>query len=230
MKFICLQHAWFDNAGYLEEWAKQWDIPLEYIDAKKPDDYPVLDQDDVLVILGGPMSVKDIENIDWLQDELFFIKKVISNKQKMIGICLGSQLIAHAHGQSITTLEKHEIGWAPLDWSEQFLEDFGVDQISCPMFHWHSDIYDLPEGMKRIGSSTLTPVQGFYNDHILAFQFHPEMTIDGIQLFIDHDGEDIPNRHKNIDLEAPKLDPDYVEQSHQRFQPILERFFGIRSE
>ncbi len=230
MRFICLQHVWYDDAGYLEEWVKAWGCELHYIDAKKPDDYPVLQGDDVLVVLGGPNSVQELPENKWMQQEVDYIKNAVNEKRKIIGICLGSQMLAHILGTEVSTLPKYEMGWAELNWHTSFLEDFDIDQLNIPMFHWHSDIYDLPKGAKPIAKSEITPVQGFYTDHILAFQFHPEMTVEGIQNLIDHDDQEIEKRDKTVDMEGPRADPGYVEQSHNRFQPILEKFLNVHGE
>ena len=230
MKLICLQHAWFDDAGHFEEWTKDWNVPLEYSDAKKPEEYPELDDGDVLIILGGPMSVKDRVHKPWMQKELDYIKKAIENKHKIIGICLGSQLIAHLYGCAIYTLDKPEMGWGSLDWSEDFLVDFNVEKLTGPMFHWHSDLYYLPKGMKQMGGTPLTPVQGFYNDQILAFQFHPEITFNGIQRFLDHDDQNVHKRDTGVGIAAPKPEAAYVKQSHTHFQPILEKFLALKGK
>ncbi|WP_227396405.1 type 1 glutamine amidotransferase [Jeotgalibacillus aurantiacus] len=230
MRLICLQHVWYDDAGFLEEWVKVWGCSLHYFDAKKPVNYPELEDEDVLVVLGGPMSVLDLPDTEWMQKEVAYIEKALQHGHKVIGICLGSQLLAHIYGTEVHTLPKYEMGWAEINWDHGFLEDFDVEDMDIPMFHWHSDLYELPEGTKPLGKTDLTPVQGFYTDQVLAFQFHPEMTVKGIQQLIDHDHQEIELRDTSVEIEEPRADPGYVEQSHNRFQPILEKFLGVSGE
>ncbi|WP_325437524.1 type 1 glutamine amidotransferase [Pseudomonas nitroreducens] len=134
-----------------------------------------LERPRAVAIMGGPMSVND--DLPWLRDEIAAIRHFIERDVPMIGHCLGGQLLAKALGADIHRLPYTELGWQPMrrqegqsPWLAHLPDEF-------PIYQWHGDTFDIPEGATRLLSSPWCENQGFsYGDRILGLQGHPEMT------------------------------------------------------
>ena len=167
MKISCLQHVPFEGPGMIKNWAEDRGHKIEIYKAYESE-IPKQDSFDLLVILGGPMSVND--TFDWLEAEKEFVKKSIDNGCLILGICLGAQMIAKVLGKSVYPNDVKEIGWFPISCSGNFLKD------GLHVFHWHGETFDLPDGAELLASSPVCKNQAFaYEDTVLALQFHLEM-------------------------------------------------------
>lgn len=134
-----------------------------------------LERPKAVAIMGGPMSVND--DTPWLREEIAAIRRFIERDVPMIGHCLGGQLLAKALGADIQRMPYSEIGWQPMrrletqsPWLAHLPEEF-------PIYQWHGDTFDLPEGATHLLSSPWCANQAFsYGERILGLQGHPEMT------------------------------------------------------
>ena len=130
------------------------------------------------IILGGPMNVYEEEKYPFLRDELSFIENCIKKNTKVLGLCLGGQLIARALGAAVGKNSKKEIGWYDLRLTDEGMSSplfSGLPEI-FKAFHWHGDRFDIPEGGARLAQSALCENQAFiYDNRALALQFHLEI-------------------------------------------------------
>jgi GMP synthase-like glutamine amidotransferase len=178
MKIHYFQHVPFEGLGSIEDWAIEKGHSLTathfYENIKLPD----IQDFDMLIVMGGPMGAYDEDKIEWLKTEKAFIKKAIDAKKKVLGICLGSQLIADVLGAKVYPNNQQEIGWFPIELSENahnhpFFKGFPK---KFTVFHWHGDTFDLPKGAIHLAQSPAAFQQAFvYENHVLALQFHFEM-------------------------------------------------------
>jgi GMP synthase-like glutamine amidotransferase len=189
MNIHYLQHEPFEDLACIEKWAK---IPGNTITSTKfyqSYKLPDINGFDMLIIMGGPMGVYDEEKFPWLKEEKEFIKRAIGSNKKVIGICLGSQLIAEALGSKVYKNKEKEIGWFDVEISagaktDKYFKDFPSKQ---KVFHWHGDTFDLPPGAVHIASSAACRNQAFtYKDNVVALQFHIEATSKSIKELVDH--------------------------------------------
>lgn len=132
-----------------------------------------------LIIMGGPQSVYEEDKFPYLRDEKRLARQAIDNNIPLIGVCLGSQIIADVLGSEVHPSGGVEIGWKGVSRSAEVANNpvlAPLPQTFTPL-HWHGDVYDLPDGATSIGSSEMTPVQGFiYGETTYALLFHLEMT------------------------------------------------------
>ena len=136
-----------------------------------------------LVLMGGPMSVDDVEDYPFLTSELQLIERVLKEGKPVLGVCLGAQLIAKALGARVYANSKRELGWGPVSLTPEGQADplFHQAPASFPAFHWHQDTFDLPKGAVHLARTGDCANQAFrYGDRTYAFQFHLEMTPDMI--------------------------------------------------
>ena len=194
-----IRHLAFEDLDSFTSVLQAHDYRINYIEAADfalaPDDMSQIDalSDDLLVILGGPISVNDKTMFPFIDAKIALLKERIAADKPTLGVCLGAQLIASALGAKIFPGEEKEIGWYPLDLT-QAGKHSSLRYLSaehCSMLHWHGESFDLPEGAVLLASSERFKTQAFsYGENILALQFHPEITQRSMEKwFIGHIGE-----------------------------------------
>ncbi len=134
---------------------------------------------DGLIILGGPQSVYEQERFPYLKDELRLIEEALRASKPILGICLGSQLLAAALGAKVYPGEQREIGWHKVILPFEARRDtlFNHLPFSFMALHWHGDIFELPRSAVSLASSVMTEHQAFrHGFHAYGLLFHLEMT------------------------------------------------------
>lgn len=181
-KVLFIQHGDPDKAGLLGEVLSDSGIALDVL---RPDlgqaVPPFLDGYAGLALGGGGQGVYEKDKYPYLQQEIDLVKNVAVAGLPVLGLCLGGQLMAAALGGDVRPAPRKEIGFF-----EVTLEDISeYDPLwrglprSFPATHWHGDVFEIPPGGMRLGSSAQTPNQLFRYGHALyGFQFHLEMTPD----------------------------------------------------
>ncbi|MEW8197867.1 MAG: type 1 glutamine amidotransferase, partial [Candidatus Thiodiazotropha endolucinida] len=114
MRAHYLQHVPFEDLGSIENWLKRSGYEITRTRLYESEELPGIESVDLLVIMGGPMSVNDDQDFPWLVEEKEFIKKVIESGKPVLGICLGAQLIACSLGAEVFSNSVKEIGWIPI--------------------------------------------------------------------------------------------------------------------
>src|SRR5207302_710127 len=123
------------------------------------------------------MSVND--NLPYIRRELDLIREAASLGKAILGVCLGTQLIAKALGASVYPNSLKEIGWYPICWTGAASDDFLHRGLTAPetVFHWHSETFDLPPGAELLAYSDRCRHQAYrVGDKIYGLQFHLEVT------------------------------------------------------
>ncbi|MET0357465.1 MAG: amidotransferase [Cellvibrio sp.] len=193
MRIHSLQHIPFEDIGSLHADIEREGFSLSTTRWYKGDSAPALESFDVLIVMGGPMGVYDEDIYPWLAAEKSFIKNAIAAGKKIIGICLGAQLIACVLGAKVTRNAHREIGWFPLQTKSN--SDHPVAKIlaKCTnVFHWHGDTFELPNNAQLIASSQACEHQAYViGNQIYGFQFHLETTEDSATALIENCAEDL---------------------------------------
>lgn len=225
MKIHCIRHEAFEGLANIENWIKQKDIPLSYTHVFKNQEFPAELDFDILIIMGGTPSIYEKPVPKWLSNEKQFIARCIEKNIKVIGICLGAQLIANVLGAKVYPGQEKEIGWFPVKFSSNALNEFPFLPEKIVTFHWHGDTFDLPSGAIHLASSECTPNQGFFIDNqILALQFHTEMNEEGIERLITACGKDlIADRYVQIPYEMRKYN-DQIKSNNYLIEKFLDHF------
>ncbi len=189
MNIHYLQHVPFEGLGCMESFFIEKGHNVSSTHLYRNDELPAADEIDSLIIMGGPMSIHDEDEYPWLKNEKDFIKRVMDSEKKVLGICLGAQLIADCLGAKVCQNPYREIGWYNIKKSDELSESIISDVFSheTEVFHWHGDTFDIPKGAKLIGSSHACKNQGFIiEDRIVALQFHIESTIESATLLVEN--------------------------------------------
>ncbi len=196
MKIHYLQHVPFEGLAMIGDWIKQRKNCTLSGTKFFEEDYilPNLEEFDFLIVLGGPMSVHEEIEHPWLKSEKAFIKQAIANDKKVLGICLGAQLIAESLGASVSIQKQKEIGWYPVAFKDQALGQAILSGMNFAInaFHWHNECFDIPQGAVHLASSKACGNQGFvFNNHVLGLQFHIEMDREAVKKILTACGDEL---------------------------------------
>ncbi len=191
MRIHYISHSPFEGLGAIEEWAAQKGHVLSGSAPYKGEAIASLEQFDFLIVLGGPQSPLEIDRYPYLSDEIMFIKTAIIANKRVLGICLGAQLIAEAFDAATEKSEHREMGCFPI---ETLAADPVFDQFpaSFDVMHWHNDMPGLPEGAVLLASSAGCSRQAFrFNPIVYGLQFHLEFTPSLMESLIKHCQDDL---------------------------------------
>jgi len=189
---LILRQVSHESAGTLENALAKADVEFQYLDMFHP--YPSsFDCKQLLglVVLGGPMNVDEVQKHPFLGDEIRWIRQAFETGIPLLGICLGSQLLAKAMGAKVYPNRIKEIGWYPLELTPVAAEDrlFAGCDPKLTVFQWHGDTFDLPSGAVHLAQSPLCPNQAFrIGPSAYGLQFHIEMTLEMIDDWLTESG------------------------------------------
>ncbi|MEH2122766.1 type 1 glutamine amidotransferase [Nostoc sp.] len=189
MRIHYLQHVPFEGLASIEHWLTKKDHILSATKFYNGDSLPSVNSLDWVIVMGGPMNVYEDDKYPWLIWEKHFIEEAIKKNKIVIGICLGSQLIADVLGSKVYKGQEKEIGWYPIQVTTEAQNSavFASFPAFLTVFHWHGDTFNLPPGAVRLASSEVCANQAFiYGDRVLGLQFHLESTQDSVLQIIDN--------------------------------------------
>ena len=182
---LVVQNTRIESSGYLGELLSRDGFDITSINAKHE---PIPNKKfSLVVILGAPESAND--NFPYLIEEQELIKNSVNDDIPVLGICLGSQLIAKTFGAKIYSGPKKEIGFyndLKISSDSTFFSGF---QNPFTVFHWHGDTFDLPQGALRLASSKHYPNQAFQYKSAIGLQFHLEVNEEMVNLWLDNTKE-----------------------------------------
>ena len=174
MNIAVFQHEPTEPLGYLEQVFSEHHVPFEYIELYEIGEVPRINATH-LVFMGGPMSVNDEREYPYLKQEKELIRKSMKHRQKVLGICLGAQLIASAFGAPVYHYIT-ETGWHELATVPQNTGTFARFPEKFHVFQLHGDTFAIPYRGKLLCTGQQVRNQGFSVHNCLGLQFHLEMT------------------------------------------------------
>src|SRR4029077_15875218 len=162
--WLVLRHVQAEGLGLLANVLRDRGIHHRYLDLPRGE-APPRDLQNVggLIVLGGPMAVYEAERHPFLKTESGLVERALTAGRPVLGICLGAQLIASVLGARVYAGERREVGWAPVELTDDGRDDplfAGLDD-SLTVFHFHGDTYELPPDAANLASSPMYEQQAF---------------------------------------------------------------------
>lgn len=197
MRVHYLQHVPFEGLGSIEAWLKVHGCKITCTRFFESYQLPKPTELDLLIVIGGPMSVNDEDAFPWLVEEKAFIRECIQKRKRVLGICLGAQLIASAMGARVYPNPVKEIGWWPVYGLTSTNDTIFRFPPVFEVFQWHEETFDLPPGAVHLARSEGCENQAFQlGRSVIGLQFHLEMTPDLTQEIISNGREElVPSRY-----------------------------------
>ena len=176
-----------------------------------------LSLDDNYIILGGHMGSYDDQKFTYLQEEKEWLKYAINSNAKILGICLGSQLIADAMGGAAFLSKNIEFGFKNLEFliDDSLFDDFKNTKV----FSWHRDTFNIPPEATLIAKTEYPQIYSIKNS--LALQFHPEIKLDLFENWYDSNlsKEELANYDVNSEL-------NYLKDNSQQLEKTMHNFYN----
>src|SRR3989304_3844997 len=148
MRLHSLEHEPFEGLANIEVWAKNKGHTISRTLLFNNEELPDINEFDWLFIMGGSMNIYEEEKYPWLGEEKNLIAQAIANKKIVLGICLGSQLIADVLGGKVSRNNYKEIGWFPVTLTEQASDSPIFDAFPGRFFAFiqHRGRFYIPRG------------------------------------------------------------------------------------
>jgi GMP synthase (glutamine-hydrolysing) len=159
---------------------------------------PELEGFGAVLVFGGSMHVDQEEANPWLPREKEVLRSVLEAGTPVLGVCLGSQLLAEAAGGTARRASRPEIGWHAVELGPPAAGDplLGPLPERFEGFEWHSYEFTLPPGAKPLAHSDLC-LQAYRIDGSgdsrapsWGIQFHAEVTLEIVNRWLDDYRED----------------------------------------
>jgi GMP synthase (glutamine-hydrolysing) len=217
-KILVLQHHPAENLGVIADALEGAALAWQYI--RVFDGHPI--PKDVkglggLIVMGGPETVYQLDRYPYLRDEMALIESALKADKPILGVCLGSQLLAATLGAEVRRGDQREIGWYPVRLNDAARNDRLMRGLTSNFIaaHWHSDVFDLPRDAVALASSEKTPVQAYrHGAKAYGFLFHAEMTREILTALVGEFGEG---------LKRVCIDGDAILVEAERHLPALGR-------
>ncbi|MBI3640403.1 MAG: gamma-glutamyl-gamma-aminobutyrate hydrolase family protein [Thaumarchaeota archaeon] len=193
---LVIQNAKHEGLSNLGKLLEEDGFKTSIIFAKK-EKIPEINHSGV-VILGAPESAND--DLLYLKEEMKLIRNTVKKEIPLLGICLGSQLIAKSFDAKVYSGHKKEIGiYYDIEFDNIASGLFSGIKSPATVFHWHGDTFDLPPNSTRLAHSKDYQNQAFQIGSAVGVQFHLEVDEETIRLWLE--------KSKNELSKTPYIDP-----------------------
>jgi GMP synthase (glutamine-hydrolysing) len=177
MRALVLQHIACEPPGVYEDVLRERGAAIHRAEVDAGEEIPDWREFDLIVAMGGPMSVND--DLAWLALEKLVVADAVRHGTAFFGACLGAQLLAASLGARVYPGPAPEVGMLPVTLTQDALRDpvFAGMPAQLTTLQWHGDTFDLPAGAVALASSTAYPNQAFrWGSRAYAIQFHLEVS------------------------------------------------------
>jgi GMP synthase-like glutamine amidotransferase len=228
-----LQHVPFEGLGSIGAWLRTSGAEVTATRFHEEASLPDVRTLDLVIAMGGAMSVNDEPRLPWLAAERQFVAAAIDRGVAVLGICLGAQLIARASGARVYPNAEREVGWWPITGTSETADvpDWARKGAINTVFHWHGETFDLPRGAVRLARSEGCEQQAFQiGRHVIGIQFHLETTPDLVDGLIENGPEDLaPSRFVQTAEELRSASARRCAAANQLMVDTLEYLCGMRA-
>ena len=215
-KLLVFQHVAHEILGTLDPLLRNAGFRIRYVNFGRSNyNIPKLENYDGLIVLGGSMNVDEVDEYPYLLPEMRAIEEAIKIDIPILGICLGSQLVAKALGSTVKKNPEKEIGWYDVMPTKEGVKDPLISKLKKTekIFQWHGDTFEMPRGAVHLARSELCENQAFtYGERIYCFQFHIEVDEPMIQRWLK-----TPGNVEELSELAGIIDPDVIRNETPKY-------------
>lgn len=194
MRVAILQHVAFEGPAQIGQWLDRRGLTARVYPLYAGAALPALESFDLLILMGGPMSVHDVVEFPWLLAEKRLLREALDAGKRLLGICLGGQLLAEALGGEVRAAERAEIGWWPIEQYAEARQSPLARMLPQRLLamHWHGESFSLPPGAIALYRSAACAVQGFvWAERAVALQCHLESSPASIEQLLGACAQDL---------------------------------------
>ena len=178
-RVLLVHHESFEALGTLDPLLKKERVRIKYVNFERdPGARPSLDSCDGLILMGGYMGVYESHIYEHLKHEMELIEQALKRGMPILGICLGSQILAHVLGAPVRKHQEREMGWMDIHLTQSGMSDpvFKGFNSTEKVFQSHGDTFDIPSTATHLAYSKSCESQAFrYGTNAYGFQFHIEI-------------------------------------------------------
>jgi len=197
----------------IKEFLETKKISYKIVELSMGEKIPDTKDFDVLIMLGGPMSVNEDDLYSYIKDEEALVRKFIKEDKKILGICLGAQIIAKALGASVYKGKQKETGWFDIELTNSGIKNSALNKLltnnskNCKVFQLHGETFDIPDGAAKLAGSKLFQNQAFKYNKAYALQFHIEVYKDTVFEWL---------KDEDIDLDKVKAETEQFYEDYRK--------------
>jgi len=182
MRALIVQNDETETLGLYERHLSENGVEHEVFhayDIGSDDSFPSTRDYDAFIIGPTPISANSIDQHGFLRKEWGFLGEAIESGKPCLGVCCGGQMLARRLGAKVKRSPEKEVGGYEVKLTEKGKADplFAGFPLEFPVFHWHSDMFDVPLGGDLLVEGAPCPIQAFGWKNVKGIIFHLE--IDG---------------------------------------------------
>lgn len=188
------EHEPFEGPANIEKWAAARGHQMMRTRVFDGDAFPDNPDFDLLVVMGGPMSVHDEFEFPWMSAEKLCLKQAVARGRSVLGVCLGAQLLSEALGGQVGANPHREIGWHPV----RLMPGAGAGPAFAGLpatftaFHWHGETFSVPRGASLLAQSEACVNQAFaVGGKLVGVQFHFETSAESLEEMLLHGADEL---------------------------------------
>jgi GMP synthase-like glutamine amidotransferase len=176
----------------------EWQVPLRGV----PDG-----ESDAVIVLGGGMHPDEEARHGWLRPELEYLGGLIERGTPVLGVCLGSQLLARAAGANVFRSAESEVGWLEVELTEAAATDPVAASLPerFDAFQWHHYTHELPAGAVELARSRVC-TQAFRLGRAWGVQFHPEVRAAQVEAWLAEEPADVADPKGLLEATRARID------------------------
>jgi len=237
---VFLKHIPIEGPGTIGLFFEKTPYKIKIFELDQGDPLPeTLEGIEAVVVLGGPMNVYEEEKYPFLKEEDEFLKRALRQSIPLLGICLGSQMLAKVNGARVEKARQEEIGWSEIHLTRDGRCDplfEGLDE-KLAVFQWHEDTFSVPVGGQLLATSEVCHNQAIkVGENAYGLQFHVEVTQDIIESWIKQyfnvsdarksdKGKAILDQYERVKVSFEQQ----AERLYKNFLEIIERSKATRN-
>ncbi len=229
MRIHALTHVPYEGLSNVRTWADERKCEVTTSHLWEGGRFPSHEEYDFLVVMGGPMGSYDEDRFSWLASEKRFIGEAIKANRSVLGICLGSQLLAEVLGGRVFPHREQEIGWYPVSLTEAGTKSPLFKGIEKEFFalHWHGDTFELSPRCVHLAESECCAQQAFsYGSRVLGLQFHLELSLEDAEKLAAADALELKRGRCIQSFEAIASERERFYQAQRLLFTVLDNLVG----